>query len=348
MKALKVTFVIYLVIQMVAACSRSSVLLQPSSDQPGPYYTSTFPYVDVSLQLEDIHGSIFKISTSSIYTHYYFDDPLIAETSLDSLRFAEAATRVEGFTKEQNGTAVVIAKNDDTLFLLTNRSIIDVPDTLIIRGDQIPGGGLAPIRQITVVSKNFNIAIQQPFMAQFEVLSYDDHFALLKIQTESPLAETINPLKIRLGNTELLKHGTFIYLLGYPQGQAMAERGIVSMFEQEKPGTFFYTDALFNEGNDGSLLIASRDNFQTFELVGIAVAPATTQDFLIPDYGDGPLMNFQSYFGKYRLIRRPDFAYGVTRAVSSEAIAGFLAENAFVSMNDSSLHMVTAIGRVRE
>lgn len=341
MKALKLIAVLCFIIHMVAGCSRSSILLQPFQEQDPEHYTSAFPDVNVSYQLEKIHRSLFQISTSNIYKRYHFDDISIAPTSIDTLQLAEAGARVETITKEDNGTAVVVAKNNNTLFLLTSGSIISPPDTVVTRREDNGSEFSQPIREVMVVSNHFNIAIQQPFIGSFEVLIRDNHFALLKVVVPGSLAQKIQPLSIRIGDAGLLKPGSFVYQLGYPKGLAMAERGIISRIDPETGDDVFYTDALFNDGNTGSLIIASKDRFQSFEWVGMTEAPAAVENLLIPEYhSDRPYINFQSYFGPYRYTFRPDFIYGITKVLSSSAVAEFLAGNAQAAIGDSSFHKI--------
>ena len=70
----------------------------------------------------------------------------------------------------------------------------------------------------------------------------------------------------RIGNGAELDWGNFVYLIGYPHGQAQMTWGIVSRGE---PGGAFTVDATVNFGYSGGPVLAVRDGLPNLELVGI-------------------------------------------------------------------------------
>jgi hypothetical protein len=108
----------------------------------------------------------------------------------------------------------------------------------------------------------------------------------------------------------------------------MVTCGIVSAPDYNGRGAFL-TDALFNHGISGGLIIASRNNFRSFEWVGMAVtASASEYRFLVPDpsrsekYETMEAYTDTAYISQQRLIN-----YGVTQATPIEQILEFLFRN---------------------
>jgi hypothetical protein len=116
--------------------------------------------------------------------------------------------------------------------------------------------------------------------------------------------------------------------MGYPLGQLMVTRAIVSNPDKANKGRFL-TDALYNRGISGSPVLAIRDGVPNFEWVGMATSAAAQQIYYIkpgdnaPQYINPEAVYIDELFvDKYRSIN-----YGVTFNVSIESIVTLIRRN---------------------
>lgn len=116
-----------------------------------------------------------------------------------------------------------------------------------------------------------------------------------------------------------------IYVLGYPRGYEMASRGIVGQANLDSQGDFV-TDALFNPGISGGIILASKDNFNSFEWVGMSNASHAVREYvLVPEMRSiDPQERIQPYQGLIQAERKTELSYGVTHAIPTADIAQFL------------------------
>jgi hypothetical protein len=113
--------------------------------------------------------------------------------------------------------------------------------------------------------------------------------------------------------------------MGFPLGYQMITRGIVSK-PIRKNDHQFLIDASFNEGFSGGVVLAIRDGIPNFELVGLGKSASVSyENILIPEK-----LEYQRrynpdipYTGEAYVKVRKDFNYGITRAISSQAIIRF-------------------------
>jgi len=119
-----------------------------------------------------------------------------------------------------------------------------------------------------------------------------------------------------------------VYVMGYPVGQLMVTRALVSKPDKAKKGRFL-TDALYNRGISGSPVFAIRDGVPNFELVGMASSASASQVYYVKPGKNVPeyINPEEPFTGDLYVDQYKDIKYGVTFNVSIEAITGFLKDN---------------------
>jgi len=113
--------------------------------------------------------------------------------------------------------------------------------------------------------------------------------------------------------------------MGYPSGDLMITRAIVSNPGKVKRGTFL-TDAVYNRGISGAPVFAYRKGTRDFEWVGMAKSSSVDKFYYLkPDKehmepGSAEhLYSGSEYVGQYTNIK-----YGVAYSVTVDAIISFL------------------------
>ncbi|MEX0646361.1 MAG: serine protease [Balneolaceae bacterium] len=314
----------------ITSCTTTEIL-EPTLQPTDPYYTSAFPIHNISPELVKIQSSVIRIASTGGFTTYFLDENnLLTVDQLDTLNLEDVSVRTENFEETTAGTAVVIGKSQNRAVLLTNAHTITFPDTLVTyrRGDDIPRETY--VAYVTVKKRQTNIALVEPSLVFFNILDSNERadLALIDFNLRNVDDNNIRPVDISLGNSKNLQTGTVVYVLGFPKGFPMVTQGIVSDPNRRRDGSFL-TDALFNRGVSGGLIIASKDNFRSFDWVGIANAGVATQEyFLIPDADFlDTRETVQAYQGPLRAEQKARMDYGITYAIPTEVIAEFLNRN---------------------
>lgn len=310
----------------IASCSNknvSQIIVEPTD----PYYTSAYPHTDVSEQLERIQESTVRIISTGIYTSYRLEEENKTMGGLEGTNFDSLAASKSTVEESAAGTAFVMDRNLTRALLMTSAHVVDYPDTIFTfrRGEDIPEETFV---QSILVKKNQTNFTQTPNGLQsFDIVDTDirSDLALLRVSMINRSFDDYKPINIPMGNSKNLRTGSMVYVLGYPRGYEMASRGIVGRANIDSNGDFV-TDALFNPGISGGVVLASKDNFNSFEWVGVSNAAHATRSFvLVPDMRYiNPEENVQPYQGLVQAERQTDLSYGVTHAVPTQMVARFL------------------------
>jgi hypothetical protein len=312
------------------SCSSPSRIVQYQQVDTDPYYTSAFPVVDVSSQIERIQQSIIRITATGRYVNYQIDRDDLTIDELESTDIEDIASGQSIIEETTAGTATVIGKNSLQAILLTCAHTIHFPETIISyrEGENIPSETY--IETVSVRQNQVNIAITPYGIVYFDVIDQDNEndLALIEISLMDMENENLRPLRLTLGNSSNLKAGSFIYVLGYPRGFEVVTRGIVSLPNRNSDHDFM-TDALFNRGISGGIIVASKNNFRSFDWVGVAHAGVANYEYyLVPDtdFIDREQIT-RPYSGPVLSERKSKLNYGMTYAISTETISRFLDRN---------------------
>jgi S1-C subfamily serine protease len=308
----------------------TSATAPTSSSDP---YTAAFPQRDISASLQDVQQSMVRITTTVFYNTYTFNKPRI--TSADIQTNEPAAIASQQFSSEEStaGTSVMLdLNNSGDALLITCAHVVTAPDTLISyfeEDDTIPADTF--IESISIKRRQSNLIFTSGELSTFNIIAQDDlsDIALLNTNLGNKMQEKHFPLRFSMGRSERLQLGSFLYILGFPKGFPMITRGIVST-KGLKPHRFFITDALFNQGISGGLVISSNDNFNSFEWVGLArSATASREQILVPkpDIESENENRLYPYNDQVYIDYKDRISYGITQVVPIDKIRSFIQEN---------------------
>lgn len=298
---------------------------QPQDDK----YTSAHPSREVSAKLSRIQNSVQRIISTVGYSVYYFNDKRIAKTEVSDESLSSFSTRSVTVNQSNAGTAISVLQNEDYTLLLTAYHIIASPDTVVtfVKNGNVPDRTF--IKSMSIKKSDEIFLFNSGSLIKLEMIAADPFKDLALL-----IAPNVNydydapPLQLQTGTAKNLQLGTFIFVLGFPLGNPMVTSGIVSAPDYDMRGGFL-TDALFNHGISGGLIIASNDGYDSFEWVGMSsTASVNEQFFLVPDpieqqfYSD-----FDVYADSVYIDQKSFINYGVSRAISIERILEFLYEN---------------------
>jgi len=293
-------------------------------------YRTGYPVLNASADLNNIVLSTKKVKNYSTYRTYVFDENTkVTLKDLNSDRLLEH-TRAGIVTNDATlGTALVIFSNGKNVALLTCAHAVKAPDTIVQWAEYSDLDNNRYIHSISLKIRQQLYVNEMPMGTKFQVLAFDqkNDIALLGTIYNDPVNE-IPVFKYPCGNSADLRWGSFLYIAGYPTGQQMVTHGIVSTLP-EKSGNFL-TDAPFNEGLSGGIVLAITEVGGNFELVGIARSVSATYGYTlkpekeIHEFTYNPAL---PYSGNVYVNQKKDINYGVTSIISINQIIQFYEEH---------------------
>jgi len=307
-------------------CASQQAFEQQRIPEADNRYDSEFPIKSISKELDYVSNAIKKIDCIAFYQSYVF----YRNNTLDQGPITESALKTQAYSisvsnESVTGTATVVYYDGRTAGLITCAHIVDFPDTVILRYDE----GEGPIEVLSVKIKQQNYINELPEGDDVEVLALDkkNDIAFLTKSLDEHV-EKISVLNYPLGNTKDIEWGSIVYIMGYPLGNKMVTRAIVSNPARTNKNRFM-TDALYNRGISGSPVLAIRDGVPNLEWIGVA-ASASVQNvyYLKPGNDDPELINpDELYTGESYVDQKKIINYGVSFNISIEAVVDFLNHN---------------------
>ncbi len=310
--------------------------LEGSRDAAAPVadgrYDSEFPTQPVSRYLAQITVSVLRLNSVAYYKTYSFGQHERVTTTGLAPGVLEAHESTSMYSSNTtSGTATVIASEGRRIALLTCAHVVSFPDT--IYGYQY-GPDHRPTAYLASVSVQKRLALyiaSLPEGGVVEILAADRSLDLAVVGHTYEEALPLLPpvIDYPLGHAGDLDWGTFVYLFGYPSGNRVVTKAIVSSPHKDKRESFL-VDAVFGRGFSGGICLAMRDGVPHFEIVGlIKMVPARTMNVVTPgrDHVADELDVETPYEGPFFIERRTEIEYGVTQAVSAEVVRSFLESN---------------------
>ena len=292
-------------------------------------YDSEFPLRNASSEIEKITHSVKKLYCVSSYTTYQFKkEAKITAYHLRQGTYKKAAWGVISTRETTFGTATVIGFTNSHVALLTCAHVIHSPDTLIAYYETSESDPLIYIKSFSVKEKQENWVKDLSSFGSFPILAADlaSDIAILGKKSETPM-DTVFTFPYPAGKAKELEWGSFVYVLGYPLGNLIVTKGIVSL-PPNRPLGEFTLDALLNKGYSGGIILAIRDGVPNFELVGIVKTVNSSPDqFLKPEKNDHPYADYLPYTGDIFVGTSEIIQYGLNSVVPFEAIRGFYQKN---------------------
>ena len=311
--------------------SQQSVSTGSSAQQPqteySEYYTSAFPHKDISPQLKDAQQSVVRIVSTGFYNNYNFSGKAITLADIKTNNPKDIATSQTSAEESTSGTAIILDQINSNSLLVICQHTVFFPDTMITyyRGPDIPDETY--IESISIKKNQTNLVYTSSELQPFNILATNKRFdlALLNVEFEQVGNLGLYPLSVKAGNSDFLQLGSLIYVLGFPKSYPMVTRGLASSSESWND-RFFVTDASFNPGISGGLILASNNNFKSFQWVGVASSStATREQVLVPrPENDNFTRITRPYTDSVFVQQKTRINYGITQAIPINQVKEFL------------------------
>ena len=295
-------------------------------------YDSNFPLSPVDDDIARIEQTVKLITNLSFYQAYDF--PYASKVKYSDLTedVINSKSNKRYIVKQPaSGTATLIAQNLNKIALLTCEHIISAPDTLINYYTEKNGDRTLYIQNIAVKTRESINIITMSGLEHIQILASD-------LKLDIAIVEAVlNPMPIlpvpvftyKMGHAEELNWGTFVYIIGFPYGKKMISTGVVSSPNRDKQKSFI-VDATMNRGISGGLILALRDGPPNFELVGIASALSAEREYILrpdEDFMESDIDFGRPYEGEIIIDKQMKINYGITYAISIDAIQNFIEKN---------------------
>lgn len=301
-------------------------------------YDSEFPYKDCSKQLEEIASSVKMINCVAYYRSYLF--PREAEVTLEKLRnnsVRNYAIKEIYLNKSSSGTATVLLSSPSHVLLVTCAHVVNFQDTIVSYYYNEANQPTSYIRTVGFKERQSNYAAGIVGSRELEILVQDTQrdvaFVGARVLSDFPPPS----LRYPIGNARELEWGSFVYVFGYPAGQCVVTKAIVSSPKKDKYGSFLI-DAVVNRGFSGGLVLAIRDGVPNFEVVGMVRLVVARAEYYLSPAREGTTIEYDPdlpYQGEMYIDRRLSIEYGVTQVISSEAMLEVL---------ETQRHKLSALG----
>jgi S1-C subfamily serine protease len=228
------------------------------------------------------------------------------------------------------GTGLLIARRAtgtglDAGIVLTAAHVVNAPDTVrayLWDAKGQPTGALASIS--VKVSDFVFITGRGGANAGASVRKLDLEHDLAMLTTSIPVGNrTLSDFDFRIGSASDLDWGNFVYLIGYPHGQAQLTWGLVSRGDGEEE---FMAGATINFGYSGGPVLAVRDDLPNLELVGICRGASTNKlRYLAPsDLLEEGVTMTPHLLGQTTVRETRQIEYGTAFVIPVERIRSFV------------------------
>ncbi len=289
-------------------------------------YDSEFPDITVSDQLEEISKTVKKIDCLAFYMTYTF--PKDNTIQVDSLTDHDLKKKSSGsaiINKSVSGTVTLTYYDGKTVGMLTCAHVVDFADTIYNWYDE----NKTKLHSVSIKLRQQNYVAGLPAGNTIEVVATDkkNDIAILRKELAHHV-EKPQILNFGVGASKDLEWGTFVYIMGYPLGNLMVTRALVSNPGKTK-GNVFLTDALYNRGISGSPVFALRDGSPHFEWVGMAKSASVDNIvYLAPDEEHLDAIDTEQPFNDTQYVKQNvRINYGITYSVTIDAILRFFTTN---------------------
>ncbi|GAA5523369.1 S1C family serine protease [Aliifodinibius salicampi] len=333
MKLFPKLFFGFLILIGIGACRSSEQTIdQPKAVEESEFYTTAFPSQNLSESLQRAEEAIIRIISTSFYDTYSFNKPSVTLPDVNTNRLEDIASHSHSTEESSAGTSILLdVNNRDKALLITTAHTVTSADTLITyyEGEQISANTF--IETISIKRRQNNLIFTPEELGIFEIIARDalSDLALLSANLKADIQDNHQELSFSMGHSEKIQLGSFLYILGFPKGYPIITRGIASSTRGQSRQRFFVSDALFNPGISGGLVLASNDQFNSFEWVGMArSAAATREPYLIPNPDDEYSDNLiEPYNGSIFIEEKRRISYGITHAIPINEIRNFIDSN---------------------
>ncbi len=321
-----------MIVTLALSSCASKIYSVPGSTPGDGRYDSEFPNRGCSKQLEEISRTIKAVNCIATYKVYILPSGSALKKDDITEDVLEAqAERVQYANNTSSGTVTVMYNVGFRVAGITCAHIVNNPDTTYTYFVDRSGRRTEFVQSVGLLQSQVNYVADFPDGGEMEILALDkanDIAVLGKSFFRHPEA-SIEAFEYPTGKAKDLEWGSFVYLFGFPLGNKMVSRAIVSSPNRDQKGSFLL-DAVFNRGFSGGIILAVRDGVPNFELVGMVSSVPADYDYVITPPRDNPGVEFDTsvpYNGEIYIDKKMSIKYGVTRAISIETIRDFIFTN---------------------
>ncbi len=297
-------------------------------------YDSEFPSSPTSPYLDKIIKSVKMVSILTFYKAYEFN--LKDSVTIDRIKNGSYKSKVIQETiyeQPSAGTATAILQSGKEILFLTCAHVVMRKDTSIMyyASGYDPQKPSEYIYSFAKKMRQISSIISIPRASQPKVIAYDKEkdLALISVTlTERPHLP-FPVFKYPIGKASQLHWGTFVYLIGYPNGKLLISSSVVSAPNRDDQHNFLI-NATVERGISGGIVLALRDGAPNFELVGLANAlNAQIQYYLKPEFKarETYIDMEHPYSGKIYLGQRLSGGSNIVFSISAESISKFIRKN---------------------
>lgn len=326
-----INWLLILLLLLIAgtSCTRQLAKSVVSKAQRSSYYSEA-PYSNSSADLERITHAVKKVNCYATYRTYVFgENSRVTLQDLSGQDLLEKSMARVDNNESVSGTALAVYCDGDRIALLTCAHVAVFPDTLINWSEHSDLQSNRYIHSISFKLRQQLYVRDIPDGGPIEVLASNikEDIALLgrTLQQPAPGADVFG---YPAGNSDKLEFGSFIYLIGYPVGQLMVTSGLVSL--PADPKANFLTDAPFNEGFSGGIVLAVRNDAPGLELVGIGRAVSARTGYSLKPEKQVHEYNYNPsvpYSGNIYVHEEKEMNYGITFVIPVNRLRQFCYDN---------------------
>jgi hypothetical protein len=315
---------------LLNGCTRT-VYLPESGVVSDGLYDTPLSHVGADDVFERAFSAIHFLNSVAFYKELTFPaEAGVQPEDLKEDRAEALASGVEMYHRTASGTATVVHRSPVQIALVTSAHVVAFPDTVLsfYEGDQ----GRRSVRTLAVKVRQTNYVPDVPGADRMGILVLDDErdVAILGQLVPDLPAGLAPVIDFPAGTADDLQWGSEVFVFGYPAGTRMMTTGLVSKTRRERRNLFL-TDANFNRGFSGGLVLAVRDGVPNFEWIGIATAGAAATEITVAPEDTMPLSEDdldQPYDGPLVLRQQKRLRYGITTCTTIDAVKAVLREHA--------------------
>jgi S1-C subfamily serine protease len=280
---------------------------------------------------ERAFAAIHFLNSVAYYRRFVFApgndvDPLTISEE-DVLRRAVSS---EMYHETASGTATAVYETPSRIALVTSAHVVAFADTIVTYYDL--EGQERSVHSLAIKLRQSTYIPDIPGADNIEILAMDDELDVALVgQVVADLQPgTVHVVDFPVGTVADLRWGSQVFVFGFPAGARMITSGLVSKTFRDQR-TAFLTDAAFNRGFSGGLVLAMRDGAPNFEWVGMASSAAASSEFILTPPDDAELQPEdlgRPYDGPIILRQRKRLRYGITTCMSIDVVLDFLDDHA--------------------
>ncbi len=271
-----------------------------------------------SSKIKKTFDYIPRINSIVYYDFIEFNKPHIIYYSPKNYKYMKSDF------KTSSGSSIIVYNDDNKLLLLTCAHIVYFPDTVYLKNKSNLVTGI-------IIKKKQNIYVSN-MSNQIDIVAIDTFLdiALLGVKLKQDMNTSFFSITLKKGNSDLLKWGDNIFILGYPKGLQALNQGIVSFPYKNK--NYILTNALFNKGLSGAPVFAINNETLDFELMGIAKSTLADFDYVLRPNKDSIITVDEKivypYYGNSYITKLEIINYGLTQIIPINLIYNkFFKEN---------------------